>query len=80
MKRLDVVATIQDCPQRNLMKWQVGTIIEELDVNNVPVEFADIEGVAYAISPIAVAMLLKLKHTPLRPSSTCSTVAKPCGS
>lgn len=64
MKLLDVVATLQDFPERNVVKGQVGTIVEELDGNNVLVEFADMEGVAYAISPIPVAMLMELKHTP----------------
>ena len=64
MKLLDVVAPLQDFPERNVAKGQVGTIIEELDSNNVLVEFADMNGVAYAISPMPVAMLMELKHAP----------------
>lgn len=64
MKLLDVVATLQDFPDRNIAKGQVGTIVEELDSNNVLVEFANVEGVAYAITPIPMAILMELKHTP----------------
>ena len=64
MKLLGIVAMLQDFPEKNLAKGQVGTIVEEFDVNNVLVEFADLEGVAYAISTIPVAMLMELKHTP----------------
>ena len=64
MKLLDVVAILQDFPEQNVAKGQVGTIVEKLDANNVLVEFANLEGVAYAISPIPEAMLLVLKHTP----------------
>lgn len=64
MKLLDVVAPLQDFPERNVAKGQVGTIIEELDRENVLVEFADTSGVAYAIAPMPVAILMELKHTP----------------
>ena len=64
MKLLDVVATLQDFPERKVVKGQVGTIVEELDDDNVLVEFADTDGVAYAISPIPVDMLMELKHKP----------------
>lgn len=68
MKLLDVVATLQDFPERNVARGQVGTIVEELDGNNVLVEFSDMEGVAYAIAPIPVAMLMELKHMPAIPA------------
>lgn len=65
MKLLDVVAPLQDFPERNVAKGQVGTIVEELDRDNVLVEFADINGVAYAIAPMPVDKLMELKHTPV---------------
>jgi hypothetical protein len=64
MKLLDVVATLQDLPEQHVAKGQVGTIVEELDDKNVLVEFADLDGVAYAISPIPVGLLIELRHTP----------------
>lgn len=64
MKLLAVVATLQDFPERNVVKGQVGTIVEELDASSVLVEFADTAGIAYAISPIPVALLMELKYVP----------------
>ena len=64
MKILDVVATLQDFPEQRVAKGQVGTVVEELDSDHVLVEFADLSGVAYALSPIQVGQLIELKHTP----------------
>jgi hypothetical protein len=64
MKLLDVVATLQDLPDLHLAKGQVGTIVEELDSKHVLVEFADLDGVAYAITPIPLGLLMELKHSP----------------
>ena len=64
MKLLEVVAVLQDFPDGNVARGQVGTIVDELDKDNVLVEFADIDGVAYAISAIPRGMLMKLEHTP----------------
>lgn len=41
MKLLDVVALLKDMPDRNLVKGQVGTIVEQLDENAFEVEFVD---------------------------------------
>jgi hypothetical protein len=60
MKLLDVVATLQDLPDLHLAKGQVGTIVEELDSKHVLVEFADLDGVAYAITPIPLGLLMEL--------------------
>ncbi len=64
MKMLDVVAALQDIPEQHVEKGQVGTILEALDDDHVLVEFADLNGIAYAISPIPVKQLIELKHTP----------------
>ena len=48
-----------------MARGQVGTIVEELNANNVLVEFTDMQGVIYAVTPIAVAMLLESKQTQL---------------
>lgn len=65
MKMLDVVATLRELPEQHVGKGQVGTVVEELDGGHVLVEFADLNGVAYAISPIPVEQLIELKHTPV---------------
>lgn len=64
MKRLNVVATVEDVPQAHLAKGQVGTVVDELDGDVVLVEFADLAGVAYAIEAIPVSKLMELRHTP----------------
>ena len=64
MKLLDVVATLEDLPDAHLTKGQVGTIVDELDEGNVLVEFADLDGVAYAIAPIPLNKLIELRHSP----------------
>ena len=64
MKLLDVVATLEDLPDSHLLKGQVGTVVEELDARTVLVEFSDLEGVAYAITPIALNKLMELHHSP----------------
>ena len=64
MKLHDVVATLDDLPEAHLAKGQVGTIVDALDGTSVLVEFADIDGVAYAIEPLPCAKLMRLHHRP----------------
>lgn len=64
MKLLDVVATLEDLPDAHLSKGQVGTVVDELDTRTVLVEFSDLNGVAYAITPIPLNKLMELHHTP----------------
>lgn len=66
MKLLDVVATTVDLPEKRLTRGQVGTIVEELSSEVVLVEFADLNGVAYAITPVAVSRLMELNHEPAK--------------
>lgn len=54
MKLLDVVAMLEDVPASLLAKGQVGTIVDELNEKFVLVEFADLDGVAFALEPIPV--------------------------
>ena len=44
IKVLDVVAVLNDLPDRNLLKGQVGTIVEQLDENVFEVEFVNSKG------------------------------------
>ena len=64
MKQLDVVAMLEDLPEVHLSKGQVGTIVDELDQDAVLVEFADLNGVAYAIEPVSRCKLMELHHCP----------------
>ncbi len=45
---LDTVALLEDLPQRNLRRGEVGTIVEVLAPDVYEVEFCDDEGQTYA--------------------------------
>jgi hypothetical protein len=62
MKLLDVVALLEDLPALNLVRGQVGTIVEEYDLDVFEVEFSDNNGRAYAIETLNSAQLLVLHH------------------
>ncbi|MFZ5485070.1 MAG: DUF4926 domain-containing protein [Pseudomonadota bacterium] len=64
MKALDVVAILEDLPANHLRKGQVGTIVEMLGSGMYLIEFADLNGVAYAIEPVPGDKLIELRHTP----------------
>lgn len=64
MKLLDVVTTLEDLPELKLRRGQVGTIVEELEGDVVLVEFADLDGIAFAIEPIQRHRLMELHHRP----------------
>ena len=69
MQLLDVVALIEDMPAESLVRGQVGTVVEELDEGTVLVEFADPSGRSYAITPVPVDRLLRLRYEPWEPST-----------
>lgn len=64
MKTLDVVALINDLPEKHLRRGQVGTIIESLSESVFEVEFADIDGIPYEICAMPKDKLMVLHHTP----------------
>ena len=45
----DIVALIEDIPEENLVKGEVGTIVNYLAPGVFLVEFADDDGVTYAL-------------------------------
>jgi Domain of unknown function (DUF4926) len=61
---LDVVALLTDDPAQRLARGQVGTIVEQLDDDNLLVEFSDNQGRAYAVAPCLRADLLVLHYVP----------------
>jgi hypothetical protein len=63
-KLIDVVALLADHPHEQLVRGQVGTVVEELDEATVLVEFSDDEGRAYAIAPCPRTELLVLRYVP----------------
>ena len=65
MKLLDVVALLEDLPEKKLRRGQVGTIVEELAPNVFEVEFSDHLGQTYALLPLKSEQLLLLYNEPL---------------
>jgi Domain of unknown function (DUF4926) len=62
MKLLNVVALLQDLPELDLIRGQVGTIVEEYEPGVFEVEFCDGDGRAYAIETLFADMLMVLHH------------------
>ncbi|NEP58404.1 MAG: DUF4926 domain-containing protein [Symploca sp. SIO2G7] len=66
MKLLDVVALIEDLPELDLYRGQVGTIVEEYEPGIFEVEFSDTTGRSYAIETLKENQLMVLHHQPLQ--------------
>ena len=62
MKLLNVVALLQDLPELDLIRGQVGTIVEEYEPGVFEVEFCDGDGRAYAIETLFADVLMVLHH------------------
>ena len=62
LKLLDVVALLEDIPERGLVRGQVGTIVEKLAEDTYEVEFSDDNGKAYASLALKPPAFLVLHH------------------
>lgn len=60
----DVVALTIDLPDRNLLRGQVGTIVETLGADTFEVEFSDNDGRAYAMLAVSAENLMVLHDRP----------------
>ena len=61
---LDVVALTEDFPQENLLRGQVGTVVEMLAPHVFEVEFSDNEGRTYAMCALHADQLMVLHYAP----------------
>jgi len=61
-KLLDVVALTADLPEKDLLRGQVGTIVEILTPGVFEVEFVNTDGETYAMTAIREEQLLRLLH------------------
>ncbi len=59
---LDVVALLEDVPERGLVRGQVGTVVEKLASGVFEVEFSDNNGRTYATLAAPADKLLVLRH------------------
>lgn len=52
LKLLDVVALLEDCPAQELVRGQVGTIVEVYKPGVFEVEFSDTQGRMYSLETL----------------------------
>jgi hypothetical protein len=65
MKLLDVVALLEDLPNYQLYRGQVGTIVEVYEPKIFEVEFSDLNGRTYALETLTENQLMVLYHHPI---------------
>ncbi len=65
IKLLDVVALLEDLPERRLFRGQVGTVVELLGEDMYEVEFSDNQGRTYAELALCADQLLALHNEPI---------------
>jgi hypothetical protein len=63
---LDIVAHIEDRPERGLRRGQVGIVVELLAPDVFEVEFSDAGGRAYASLALPAENLLVLHYKPIQ--------------
>jgi Domain of unknown function (DUF4926) len=73
MKLLDVVALLEDVPNCQLYRGQVGAIVEVYEPKVFEVEFSDLNGCAYAIETLTENQLMVLYHHPIQERELVST-------
>jgi len=64
LQMLSVVALLEDLPDKNLRRGQVGTVVEYLAPGVYEVEFSDPSGQTYASVALNADRLLRLHHEP----------------
>ena len=69
MNLYDVVALLEDLPQHGLKRGQVGTLVEEWKPGVFEVEFADTDGVTYAMVALRTDQLMTLYWHPSKQSA-----------
>lgn len=62
IKVSDIIALLTDIPDKNLIKGQVGTIVEVLSDNNYEVEFCNQKGETVSTCPVESNNLLLLHY------------------
>jgi hypothetical protein len=62
-KLLDVIALLEDIPSRNVVRGQVGTVVEVLSPGVFEVEFSGDDGGAYAALALSSHQFLVLRHS-----------------
>jgi hypothetical protein len=66
MQPHDIVALIRDVEDRGLVRGQVGTVVEMWRPGVFEVEFADVDGRAYAFAALPEETLMPLHFQPVQ--------------
>lgn len=64
IKLLDVVALTEDMPHTDLVRGQVGTVVEGPGPETFEVELTDDNGQTYALVPLHASQLIVLHYQP----------------
>ncbi|MGI8950228.1 MAG: DUF4926 domain-containing protein [Chitinophagaceae bacterium] len=62
LKEYDSVALLENLPENNLKKGQVGVVVMVYDNKNVEVEFLDSFGHTLSVCPLQTNKLLRLQY------------------
>ena len=62
MEPFQSVALLEDLPSESLVRGQVGTIVETLDVDHYEVEFVDTDGRTYGLATLERSQIMPLVH------------------
>ncbi len=65
MKLFDIVALLENLPELNLYRGQVGTLVEQYEPSVFEVEFISTTGKVYALETLQESQLMLLHHAPL---------------
>lgn len=60
-----VVALVEDLPREDLVRGQVGTVVENWAPGVYEVEFSDDHGRTYAMVALKAEQLMRLRHEPV---------------
>ena len=66
LELVSVVALLENVADHELMRGQVGTVVEQLAPGVYEVEFSDDDGRTYATLSLRADQLLQLHHEPSR--------------
>ena len=64
IKLLDIVALAEDVPDKNLLRGQVGAVVEILAPDVYEVEFCDDDGYTYISTALRASQLMVLHYRP----------------
>jgi hypothetical protein len=64
IKLLDIVALMEELPERVMRRGQLGTVVETLAPDVYEVEFSDTNGHTYATLALRAQQLMVLHYTP----------------